>query len=93
MRDALGRLCAPRTGQNHPAGAVSHGGGAYHANMDDHRPDPAEERRPEERAADTSATDDDAALGGDETTEEQLDADNEVEADALKSLNPDDAPA
>ncbi|MFE6997056.1 hypothetical protein ACFVAE_13910 [Microbacterium sp. NPDC057659] len=35
----------------------------------------------------------DAPLGGDDTTEEQLEADNAVEADALKSLDPDDTPA
>lgn len=34
-----------------------------------------------------------APLGGDETTEEQLDADIEVEEDMLKSLDPDDNPA
>ncbi|REJ08374.1 hypothetical protein DY023_01180 [Microbacterium bovistercoris] len=37
--------------------------------------------------------DQDAPLGGDENTEEQLEADNAVEADALKSLDPDDTPA
>ncbi len=35
----------------------------------------------------------DAPLGGDRTTEEQLDADNEVEEDTLKTLDPDDPPA
>jgi len=34
-----------------------------------------------------------APLGGHETTEEQLDADNEVEGDTLKTLDPDDPPA
>ncbi|WP_426185236.1 hypothetical protein [Microbacterium sp. TWP3-1-2b2] len=57
--------------------------------MDDHRPDPAEERHPENLAA----HDEGASLGGDESTEEQLDADNAVEEDTLKSLNPDDSPA
>lgn len=66
---------------------------AYRAGMDDHRPDPAEESRPAAPAADAADTRDDAPLGGDETTEEQLDADNAVEADALKSLDPDDNPA
>lgn len=33
------------------------------------------------------------SLGGDETTEDQLDADNEVEEDSLKTLDPDDPPA
>ncbi|MCS3843773.1 hypothetical protein [Microbacterium sp. AK031] len=57
--------------------------------MDDHRPDPAEERHPDKPAA----QDEGASLGGDETTEEQLDADNQVEEDALQALNPDDSPA
>ena len=61
--------------------------------MDEHRPDPAEERRPEDRAEDVDGHGNAAPLGGDEATEEQLDADNEVEEDMLKSLNPDDAPA
>lgn len=34
-----------------------------------------------------------APLGGDETTEEQLEADNEVEEDTLKTLDPDAPPA
>lgn len=34
-----------------------------------------------------------AHLGGDATTEQQLDADNEVEEDTLKTLDPDDPPA
>jgi hypothetical protein len=58
--------------------------------MDDHRPDPAEERHPENLPAHAGGG---APLGGDETTEEQLDADNAVEEDALESLNPDDSPA
>lgn len=58
--------------------------------MDDRRPDPAEERHPEHTAA---HDDDGAPLGGDETTQEQLHADNAVEEDALKALNPDDPPA
>ena len=33
------------------------------------------------------------SLGGDESTEEQLGADNEVEEDSLKTLDPDDPPA
>ncbi|WP_194422695.1 hypothetical protein [Microbacterium abyssi] len=69
--------------------------------MDEHRPDPAEESRPEDTAAsvagagsgDTPGGGDDAPLGGDDTTEEQLDADNEVEKDMLKTLDPDDSPA
>ncbi|MGO2746690.1 hypothetical protein [Microbacterium sp.] len=61
--------------------------------MDEHRTDPAEERSPRDTAEDTARPSDNAPLGGDETTEEQLDADNEVEEDMLKSLNPDDSPA
>ncbi|MGL3151626.1 hypothetical protein ACSS7Z_14845 [Microbacterium sp. A82] len=58
--------------------------------MDEHRPDPAEEIRPDNTADEASEG---ASLGGDETTEEQLDADNAVEEDALKALDPDDTPA
>lgn len=65
---------------------------AYGAGMDEHRPDPSEERRPDD-SADAAGPDNDAPLGGDDTTEEQLHADNEVEEDMLKSLNPDDAPS
>ena len=36
---------------------------------------------------------DGAPVGGDETTEEQLDADNAVEEDTLKTLDPDASPA
>ena len=61
--------------------------------MDDHRPDPAEESRPEETAENLAGGGDDAPLGGDDTTEEQLDADNAVEKDMLKTLDPDDSPA
>ena len=35
----------------------------------------------------------DAPVGGDETTEEQLEADNPVEEDTLKTLDPNDSPA
>ena len=34
-----------------------------------------------------------APVGGDEQTEEQLEADNPVEEDTVKMLDPDDAPA
>ncbi len=34
-----------------------------------------------------------APIGGDETTEDQLDADNAVEEDMLKTLDPDAPPA
>ena len=39
------------------------------------------------------APEDDSPTGGDETTEEQLDADNPVEEDTLKTLDPDSPPA
>ncbi|OAN41633.1 hypothetical protein [Microbacterium sp. H83] len=42
---------------------------------------------------DREAATGDAALGGDETTEEQLDADTEVEQDTLRTLDPNDPPA
>jgi len=58
--------------------------------MDEHRPDPADESRPDQTA---EALQESAPLGGDETTEDQLEADNEVEEDMLKTLDPDDAPA
>lgn len=58
--------------------------------MDEHRPDPADESRPDKTA---EALQDSAPLGGDEATEDQLQADNEVEEDMLKTLDPDDAPA
>jgi len=38
-------------------------------------------------------TADAAPTGGDETTEEQLEADNPVEEDTLKTLDPDAPPA
>ncbi|WP_200948627.1 hypothetical protein [Microbacterium sp. Root61] len=37
--------------------------------------------------------DDEAPTGGDQTTEEQLRADNEVEEQTLKTLDPDAPPA
>lgn len=46
-----------------------------------------DERREDERTADETP------VGGDETTEQQLEADNPVEEDTLKSLDPGDAPA
>ena len=45
-----------------------------------------DERRPADEP-----TDQDAPTGGDETTEEQLQADNAVEEDMLKTLDPDAA--
>ena len=44
-------------------------------------------------ADDHRAADDKAPVGGDETTEEQLQADNAVEEDMLKTLDPDSPPA
>jgi len=61
--------------------------------MDDHRPHSADESRPDETAEAVADTSDGAPLGGDDTTEDQLDADNDVEEDMLKSLDPDDNPA
>ncbi len=43
--------------------------------------------------ADARSGADDAPLGGDDTTEEQLDADNKIEEDMLKTLDPDAPPA
>jgi hypothetical protein len=39
------------------------------------------------------APDDESPTGGDQTTEDQLEADNPVEEDTLKSLDPDAPPA
>ena len=47
----------------------------------------------DERRAEDEPADQDAPVGGDETTEEQLDADNPVEEDTLKTLDPDAPPA
>ncbi|MBD8022698.1 hypothetical protein [Microbacterium gallinarum] len=47
----------------------------------------------DERRAEDEPVDQDAPVGGDETTEEQLDADNPVEEDTLKTLDPDAPPA
>ncbi len=44
-------------------------------------------------AHDDRTPEQDNPTGGDETTEEQLDADNAVEDDMLKTLDPDDSPA
>lgn len=61
--------------------------------MDDHRPDPADENRPEDTAEAVAGDSGRSPLGGDDATEDQLHADNEVEEDMLKSLDPDDNPA
>ncbi|MFB8386699.1 hypothetical protein ACFC3F_06105 [Microbacterium sp. NPDC055910] len=47
----------------------------------------------EERRAEHQPIEQDAPIGGDETTEDELEADNPVEEDTLKTLDPDDAPA
>jgi len=47
----------------------------------------------DERRADEQQPEDENPTGGDENTEERLDADNPVEEDTLKTLDPDDAPA
>lgn len=47
----------------------------------------------DEDAAGEQSITGDSPVGGDETTEDQLEADNPVEADQLKSLDPDDHPA
>lgn len=41
----------------------------------------------------TPAETEDAPTGGDQATEDQLEADNPVEEDTLKTLDPGDAPA
>jgi hypothetical protein len=46
-----------------------------------------------ERRAENVAPAEDPPTGGDETTEEQLEADNPVEEDTLKTLDPGDPPA
>lgn len=51
------------------------------------------ERTPPDEQPGPDAPADGAPLGGDETTEEQLTADNAVEEDSLRMLDPDDTPA
>ncbi len=46
-----------------------------------------------EKRAEDAPAEQDAPTGGDETTEDQLDADNPVEEDTLKTLDPDNPPA
>jgi len=55
--------------------------GATVASMTDHRTD------------DQATADDESPTGGDQNTEDQLEADNPVEEDTLKSLDPDAPPA
>lgn len=58
--------------------------------MHEHRPEDPTERRADRTAEEAAGN---APLGGDANTAQQLDADNEVEEDSLKSLDPDDSPA
>lgn len=46
-----------------------------------------------EQHAEDAPIEQDAPVGGDETTEDELDADNPVEQDTLKTLDPDAPPA
>lgn len=54
---------------------------------------PSAAAQPYRRRMDERRPDEDAPVGGDETTEDQLDADNAVEEDTLKTLDPDAPPA
>jgi hypothetical protein len=47
----------------------------------------------DERRAEDQPIEEGAPKGGDKATEDQLEADNAVEEDMLKTLDPDDAPA
>jgi hypothetical protein len=47
----------------------------------------------QDRQSDEHPSENDTPIGGDETTQDQLAADNEVEGDTLKSLDPDAPPA
>ena len=47
----------------------------------------------DERSAEAQHPENDAPKGGDEATEDQLEADNPVEEDTLKTLDPDAPPA
>lgn len=47
----------------------------------------------DERRAEDQPIEEGAPTGGDEITEDQLDADNGVEEDMLKAVDPDNAPA
>lgn len=60
---------------------------AYPEPMDERRDDPAD--TPNDTPDDGQGN----PLGGDETTEDQLEADNPVEEDTLRMLDPDDTPA
>lgn len=52
-----------------------------------------DERRNENETPEGDNPTDDNPTGGDETTEDQLEADNPVEEDTLKTLDPDSPPA
>jgi hypothetical protein len=47
----------------------------------------------DQRPTEDQPAENDAPTGGDETTEDQLEADNPVEEDTLKTLDPDAPPA
>ena len=47
----------------------------------------------DERRAEDQPIEEGAPTGGDETTADQLEADNAVEEDMLKTLDPDNSPA
>ena len=47
----------------------------------------------DQRRDESGSDDEDAPIGGDEITEGQLEADNPVEEDTLKTLDPDAPPA
>jgi hypothetical protein len=55
--------------------------------------EPSDTERDTPSIDDAPTSIDDAPTGGDATTEDQLEADNPAEADTLKTLDPDDAPA
>ncbi|MDT0158183.1 hypothetical protein Q9R19_11155 [Microbacterium sp. ARD32] len=78
----------PHTPGQDPAGSGRPRQAGAHAHTGEPEDNPQHNTAP-----DGVPGDDDAPLGGDETTEDQLDADTPVERDALKSLDPDDAPA
>lgn len=52
-----------------------------------------DERRSENETPERGTPEGDSPTGGDETTEDQLEADNPVEEDTLKTLDPDSPPA
>ncbi|WP_067250508.1 hypothetical protein [Microbacterium resistens] len=65
--------------------------GAGHVRDEDSASD--EPRTDPEAPQEQTAPRQDAPLGGDESTQERLQADTEVEEDAIRGLDPDDSPA